>query len=377
MSIVIEQIFCPVASARSLVAAIERVLAEGAEGLLVLACAEDAWSPVEYNPVLKSISVPVFGALFPGVVYRGECYRSGILVIGLAGRPTIKVVSKLSDRAQLEKQLDSLQNTLVNAAGLLLLVDGMAPNIEPLVKCVFRRVSSRQNIAGAGAGSLNFGDRPCLLSNHGLLADAAIILALDQPLFSASSHGWQKLEGPYLVTGARANVLDYINYQPAFEFYRELLMAHSDEVLGVENFFKTASRYPLGIADVDGEVLVRAPLKLVDDSIVCAGEVPINTSVYLLHTDKPALQASCVKAGELALQRLHESRGRAGKFSALLFDCVGLSLFQGADFPMSLQALKKSLGECSIIGALSFGEISALDHGPIAWMNKTTVVALL
>ncbi|MFZ1724412.1 MAG: FIST C-terminal domain-containing protein, partial [Dokdonella sp.] len=129
---------------------------------------------------------------------------------------------------------------------------------------------------------------------------------------------------------------------------------------------------------VDGDFLVRDPIKRDGAALICVGELPQNATVFLLKGEAPTLIAS---AGEAALAACRESRqhGHAADAGvAVVFDCISRALFLGAAINDELAVIESALAGCEeIFGALSLGEIASSRAGVIELMNKSTVVALL
>jgi hypothetical protein len=361
-------------------AAARQLRDKGAASIMILACECDYWRPETLELWLKSLDFPVFGGIFPSIIHSARHHRRGTLLVGFRSSLDVGVVQRLSDRSGLESQLQSHATILDGAQSLITLVDGLSSNLEAFVECLYGMVGVRAAVVGAGAGHIDLVQRPCLLSNSGLLEDAALLVALPFGLDHATAHGWQELSGPYLVTRSHGNVLEELNYRAAVEVYHEDVEAHSGLVFSGANHFTISKTYPLGIESVDGEFLVRDPIKEESGSLICVGEVPENATVYLLKGHPNALMAT---AGDAAGSARAERRQRVGEISAepyfaLLFDCMSRVLFLGDAFDDELRAVESNLADAQgIVGALTIGEIASSRGGLIELMNKSTVVSLI
>ena len=354
--------------------------AAGAGSLMILACEADGWDPVEMSPWLRSLELPVFGGIFPNIIHRGTSLRSGTLVVGFAARVEVAAINALSRREGLDPQLQAITPMLEAATSLVVLVDGLGTNLDAFVECLYGVVGLNAPVVGAGAGHLDFKRRPCLFGNTGMLGDAAVVVALPSQLDRGIAHGWQRLSGPFLVTRSRGDVLEELNYSAAAEVYRNEIEANSGLRFAESDFFSISKTYPLGIESVDGEFLVRDPIKQVGDSLVCVGEVPENAAVYLLKGEAETLIASAVEAMTNACgerqRRLAGSEPRPAL--ALVFDCISRALFLGDAFDRELSALEGALAESDhMVGALTLGEIANSRGGIIELMNKSIVVSLI
>ncbi len=65
--------------------------------LMVLGCDANGWTPGEIDPILRSLTIPVFGGIFPKIIYGQQAYEQGILVVGMPSQPEILVVPGLSN----------------------------------------------------------------------------------------------------------------------------------------------------------------------------------------------------------------------------------------------------------------------------------------
>jgi len=377
MSFFIRYHLCSEISAQELALAIEELVNVGAKSLLILACDQDGWAKEQLDPILCNCPVPIFGGIFPVVVFNTQVLSRGTLVIGLRDRFETQVIENISDDpSKFSTLISENLSGFESANSMLVIVDGLAKNIESLVEELFVQIGSNISTIGGGAGSLDFIQKPVIFSNRGLLKDAAVIAATSTTSCVGVKHGWEILDGPYLVTESEANCLKSINFQSAFEVYKESVEKHSELRFDEEDFFSIAKTYPLGMVSVDGELLVRDPLKVINDSLICVGEVPQNSTFYLLK----GLNTNLIRAsGEAALeskQKKKTSSLNTEPCSALMFDCISRQLFLEADYPLALESVISNLDPNTLLfGALTLGEIANSTHGPIELLNKTTVVA--
>jgi hypothetical protein len=55
----------------------------GVNGLMILACDANGFTPASIDPILSRAPVPVFGGVFPAIIHGREMFVQGSLVIGL------------------------------------------------------------------------------------------------------------------------------------------------------------------------------------------------------------------------------------------------------------------------------------------------------
>ena len=359
---------------------VERLRAGGMCSLMILACEADHWSRQDLDPMLRSLDIPVYGGVFPSIIHNARLHRTGTLVVGFPHSLDVSVVSGLADRQAIEPQLAKLAPVLERAVSVLGLVDGLSANLETLVECLYGVLGVRTPMVGGGAGHLDLIQRPCLFSNQGMLEDSALLVSLPMRIGRGIAHGWQMLSGPFLVTQSSGNVLKQLNYRPALEVYRDEIEANSEADFSASDFFSISKTYPLGIESVDGEFLVRDPIKCDGDALVCVGEVPENAAIHLLKGDVAHLiaAAGCAAQAALAERQKKSSTDSPEPAVALVFDCISRCLFLGKEFAEELEEIRRELPgvEC-MVGALTIGEIASSRRGLIELMNKSTLVALI
>lgn len=356
---------------------LDAVLQSGARSVLILGCDTDSWTPDRVDSVLTALPVPVFGGTFPSIIHQGRRLDHGTMVVGLADTVTVAVVSDLSKHGEaMDAQVRRQCESITASPSLITLVDGLAKHIERFVESLYSLIGPRRDIVGCGAGSLDFIQKPCLFTNHGLIKDAAIVIGLPFTLSRGVQHGWEILDGPYLVTGSHGHVLETLNYQPAFDVYLERVEAASGLRFADHDFFSIAKTYPFGIERLDGELLVRDPIRLDGRTLVCVGEVPENAIVYILKGQAGRLVDSAGAAASEARGAYNAGRSN-GTPSALVFDCISRVLFLATEFDRELDAISRGLGTLHhAFGALTLGEITNTRNGPINLLNKSIVIGV-
>lgn len=190
-------------------------------------------------------------------------------------------------------------------------------------------------------------------------------------------HGWKKLVGPIVATRTSQNTIFELNWTNAFEVYKEAIEEDSEQEIRSDNFFSIAKGYPFGIYKENQEDIVRDPISVDENgSLICVGEVPENTVLYILKGERNDLIASAQQATQDTLQ------APSIKINHLLvFDCISRTLFLEDRFPEELQAIDNQLKlrdlKATPYGVLSLGEISSYGEGLLEFFNKTIVVGTL
>ena len=218
--------------------------------------------------------------------------------------------------------------------------------------------------------------QPCILTNEGLLEDAAAICIIDNPIQLSVQHGWQKLKGPFIATKAEKNVIHQLNWQNAFEVYKQIVDDDSGLTIEQDNFFDIAKNYPFGMEVAGEEAIVRDPIMVGDNGeLICVGDVNTNTVLAILKGETDELIAFAQKvAADIQEIVLNETIS-----SIFVVDCISRTLFLQDAFHRELETLKATLmdeqnEELLLTGILSLGEISSRGNSPIYFYNKTLVL---
>jgi len=340
------------------------------EGVLVLSTPDLELQSPAFESVLADLSVPIFGGIFPEIIYRGEKKATGALTVGLSSKPDVTTVSDLSDaETSFREALDpDLPSKGYETA--FVFVDAHATNIEAFIEALFRTYSVELNFVGGGAGTLDADNQPCLFTNEGVLEDAAIVAAVPEPMEIGVKHGWQEIAGPFRVTDAEGSTLTTLDGKPAFSVYRDVIEAHSGTVVTEANFFEVAKSYPFGISRMAAEEIVRDPFAVGEDgSITCFGEMPEGQFVTVLQGDPDSLIAAAQTAYDHALS------GTDPTAALFFFDCISRVLYLESAFDRELAAVKPD--ELPVLGALTIGEIANDGAGHLDYYNKTAVVGAM
>lgn len=340
------------------------------QGILVLACDENGFEPGQIDPCLQACTKPVFGGVFPQIIFGREHLTRGTLLVGLPAMPHLTLLETLSDpETDFEAQLEAVIRTSATDAPqtLFVFVDGFSSRIGALIDGLFNTFGLEINYIGGGCGSLSLKPAPCVISNKGLIQDAAVLAMLPMPSSVGVAHGWQPVSDAFKVTEVSGNVIHSLDWQPAFQVYREVVEAHAGRSFDQHDFFSIAKAYPFGIAKLGTEMVVRDPLLQQGDDLVCVGEVPRGAFVRILNGDRQSLVAAAARARGLA----HDGLQQAPALQ-IFIDCVSRVLFMEQEFGHELAAVHDAT--LPMVGALTLGEIANSGVDYLEFYNKTAVV---
>lgn len=355
-------------------AMLEEVASAPGTGLmLVLACDENGFTPDTLDPLLRQCARPLIGGIFPQIISGGERLTRGSVVIGLPCAAAVLTVRDISDpEHDFDRHIrEAFTPAPAGSASLFVFADGLARRIHALIESLYNTFGLDIDYLGGGAGSLSLRPTPCILSNQGLLQDAAVLALTDMRTGIGVSHGWSPISRALKVTESDRNTIISLDWRPAFEVYREVVEAHSGLRFDAAPFFERSKAYPFGIAKLDNEMVVRDPLIRDQDRLVCVGEVPPQTHVHILHGDHASLLAAAENAAALAHAHY---RGSAPARSVFVIDCISRVLFMGERFDDEMHAIACGLPR---VGALTLGEIANSGRDYIEFYNKSIVVGRL
>lgn len=347
---------------------------EKTKGLLILACDANGFTPELLDETLRQVTVPLFGGIFPEILHNDKKLTRGTIVVGLPVVPNVQVIPNLSDpAADYDAIVDQKIPRLGQAKTMFVWVDGLSKRISALIDSLFNIFGLEINVIGGGAGSLSFKQKPCLFTEEGILQDSAVLALLNMESGIGVSHGWQSISGPFKVTEADQNIIKTLDWEPAFELYREVVEKSSGKQFDGNNFFEIAKGYPFGINKLGSEKVVRDPIMRGEQGeLICVGELPEDSYVDILSGDHTSLIQAAGKA--LALAQAAFKAKSTGK-TVFFIDCISRVLFLEQAFRQELAAVFDE--ETPMIGALTLGEVANSGKDYLEFYNKTAVVGVL
>jgi len=321
---------------------------------------------------LNAIGLRFIGGIFPKVIHDNAVLEKGIVINTLEHVESLFLVENISSKSYNIPHINFEVNT---AYSLLTYVDGLTSHISHYLSELYETYGMQTNYFGGGSGSLSLEQQPCVFCNEGIYQDAAVVCVMQMTSTIGVRHGWQKVDGPFIVTKAEGNVIKEINWQNPFEVYKDVVEAHSKNTFTDSNFFDIAKGYPFGIVKNNAECVVRDPLMVNDtNELVCVGELEDNTLVDILNGSNNSLIEAAKSAAEESIKQATQPK------KAIIIDCISRVLFLEDNFNKELTAItttiKDQFPEISISGALTLGEISSYGEGFLEFYNKTVVVGL-
>jgi len=352
--------------------AIDHVLESNPTSLHIHACDGNDFLKKDLDPYLQSLPVPVCGGIYPRVIVNNHIMEKGSMVVGRVRPANFMVIPDLCDDSiELDKAIDEHFPQSLDVNTVYISVDGLSDGIDRLIEALFNVFGLEVNYLGGGSGSLSLEKKPCVFSSQGLLAGGAVIVASPEKSSIGVRHGFQSIAGPFRITEATDTTIHSLNWEPAFDVYKRVVEAHTEEPFLKSTFLSDAARFPFGINKLKGDMVVRDPLKVLDDSaIVCAGKIYEGGFVDILHGDTRSLIEASRQATEDSLRNMNKSITQP---VTLFIDCVSRYLFLGNTFDEEIKNV--CAGGPLVLGACTFGEIANNGMKYLELNNKTVVVA--
>ncbi|MBU2894608.1 FIST C-terminal domain-containing protein [Colwellia sp. D2M02] len=358
-----------------------------AKSLLILSCNQNNYTPAQLDPILTQLDLPVCGGIYPLIIHQKNVLEQGSLIIGFNEHINIANFTHLSaikTEKALEAYLSDPQYAITIAeSSLLMFYDSLVNGVENFLDTLFELLDHDISIAGGGAGNLDFIQKPCIYSNQGLLSDTIQLAALPYDLSIGIAHGWETFKGPFLVSEAQGQTVHSLNYLPAFETYKNIIESESDYCFDTDDFFEIAKHFPLGIEDINHNLIVRDPILAINNQLQCLGNVPVNSMVYLLKSNIDSLIDSAKQAAITSLTptrntittSINDLTQYKHEFSAtMVFDCISRDLYMQEDFSREIAVIAQQCQHNNLFGVLSLGEIAKNKSGAIRLLNKSTVI---
>lgn len=350
------------------------------KGLLILSCDGNRFTDHadQINTILTTTELPLFGGIFPRIVSGDRQMEKGTIVAGLTQGVSVHIIPELSNKTiDYESVIDETIPEIDKARTMFVLVDGYATRISSLIESLFNIFGLELNFIGGGAGSiapdvLDMAQKPCLLSNKGLLSDCALLAMLDNKSGIGVSHGWKRIHGPLKITESHGNILLSLDWRPAFSAYREIVDKFSGEPITYSNFFSIAKGFPFGISRLEQEKIVRDPFAVDDNAIIFGVDMPAETFVDILTGDETSL----IQAANRAYTAGNNAyNGDSARRNILFMDCISRVLFLGDKLQEEIDAVQDA--SAPLIGAFTIGEIANSGKDFLEFYNKTCIVGVV
>lgn len=324
-------------------------------------------------------SIALAGAIFPALIDQESFITHGAWLLPFDRMPSFFLLDGLNDdeRPAVERIVAEVRAALAQGGSgkakptLFMLFDSMLPNIASMLDGIYLELSNRVDYAGVNAGSESFQPMPCLFDESRVVGNGLLGLLLPGELAPVLEHGFVQPEQAMSATSTEGNRIAMIDWQPAFDVYRQVIRDAYGIDLTRDNFYQHAVHFPFGILRANGDVVVRIPVALAEDgSLFCVGEVPENAVLVLLKA--PGRSANgCIQR---LSDNLRSVGGSLRDGQLLTFYCAGRRMHLGADAEGELAELRAATGAAQVAGALSLGEVGSTSRWGYPMFHNATLV---
>ncbi|MDQ5929463.1 MAG: hypothetical protein QG594_1242 [Bacteroidota bacterium] len=186
----------------------------------------------------------------------------------------------------------------------------------------------------------------------------------------ASFGGWEPFGPERIITKSENNILYEIDEQPALDLYKKYLGAKSNELP------QASLLYPLNVTPDDkNEPVVRTILNInnQDQSMILAGDVPVNSRVQLMMASVDGVAQGAQKAAEIAMK----ARIKPPELS-ILVSCIGRKLVMSQRVEEELELVRDVVGNnVPMTGFYSYGEMAPFNGNNACELHNQTMTLTL
>jgi len=346
------------------------------EAILLLFAEDDVPDIPLLIQLLNAENISFFGGVFPGLLYGNQHIKKGCIVKKIKSRMQPFLVTQIASQ-QLIGLPERSNIQIPEHSAAIVLFDGLAPNLNDFLGKLNNAFGGNCDFIGGGAGSLTLQKTRCIFSSEGLVDDAAVVCVLNKKVRLGFRHGWEHLAGPLVATQTKKNILVQLNWQKAFDVYRDIVEKESGEQLTPDNFGAISFKYPFGILREKEEDIVRDPVAILErGAILCIGEIPTNAVLYIMKSTPEGLLEAVRKA-------VHDCMFAADNTpilveSTFVVDCISRTRFLAEYFEKEMSIVREGLTitnpEQEPYGVLGLGELASYGENLVESYNKTIVI---
>jgi hypothetical protein len=186
----------------------------------------------------------------------------------------------------------------------------------------------------------------------------------------ASFGGWIPFGPERIITRSEGNILYEIDGQPALDLYKKYLGEKSNELP------QASLLYPLNVTpDGKKDPVVRTILNIndADQSMILAGDVPVNSRVQLMMASVDGIAQGAQTAANLAMTK------RKNKPElALLVSCIGRKLVMNQRVEEEVEQVREVVGDkVPLAGFYSYGEMAPFNGSTSCELHNQTMTLTL
>ena len=353
---------------------LQSAIKKGAKALTLLLPFGNNLSREVLDPVLQAVAIPLSGGLFPKIIFQNQILDQGMLLIAwqnditITNYKNIECVDRVKDLVGITIPQER-SNTL---GEYLVFLDGTVPKLEETIDMLYKKNGFRAKFVGGGAGPISMEALPCIITNEGLLSNTMQVVATNLPSKITVTHGWRKKSGPYLVTSTKNRTIKTLNYKPIVQILKNFVEQDNDTSTYNDNeLLASFNCYPLGLENLDGDILIRNPVAFNDNEIDYFGNIPEYSKVHIMQGSSASLR----KQIDIDLEEANiktEKKVQAG----FIFSTICRDDSDTSGKSEELKVINNHLSSAKhIMGALTLGSIATNKSGLLQLHNKSIVIS--
>lgn len=263
----------------------------------------------------------IIGGSTPGIILPESIETRGIAIITINSQELEFGIGSANNISSAEMQLAG--TTLVRTAAmdvnetqqqlLFLLADGLLKDNYLLVNSIKKITDNRLPFFGFGTSGASSDTKTYQYFQEEMLSNSAVAVLLggNVHLNLISRHGFKPLGKPRIVDKSTGNIIKRIDNKRAFQMYEDYFGEEAHKIVAQPGNL-ISKLYPLGIfIEKDHRYLVRNLMGVLPDgSLVCQGDVPQGSQVFLMIGNKEFCRDSALEAATEARLNLGDKQPR-------------------------------------------------------------------
>ena len=339
----------------------------GYKSVLILVANAEYEKFRDLMPAFNKLNLTIAGGFFPSLCYEDKLYDEGALLIGIGA--TTRILPIDTDPVK-----TAPINTQTNEFSAIVFLNALSTDADEHINAINNILDPNLPVIGMGVGALDFIHRPAIFTNDGLVTNSSLLVILDTKVIQTTTHGYEAIAGPFLVTQTEGNVTYELNYQPAFEVYSNSLVEFCDEKLSQDNFFDLTKVYPLGIENSDGSFIIKNPITTDGNGFTSVGSIPQNSVVYIMKGEESKMLKTS-KDAALEICEISEAENEQTANIVFSIGCISRKLFLDKNYEQELRVVS-TIPAAVHAGVLSMGEVSNYNASNATFLNNTLVLGL-
>jgi len=189
---------------------------------MVLLAEEDMFFATALVDLFNMHQAVFMGGVFPYLISQGDLKEQGVIINRLpGGGKCFFLEGPEPSMEEVAPMVDYIHEFRPETA--FIFADGMSPYNSGIISSVYRYLGTSVRYFGAGAGTMDYVQKPVVFCSDGLIGNGVTIMFSGREMQMSVKHGWEKHKGPLMITQAEGNVIHKLNWQNAFEVYRREL----------------------------------------------------------------------------------------------------------------------------------------------------------